>query len=182
MWRQRVQPFPHTCTHWHTYLPVQWCPPFRWLRSNFGDCNNGICHVKVESNPDKELLLFYWSLLYSAFLCSRADALRSCCMWFWFKNNFNIHRYLQLYLVVIWCHVKLLPSWRTFCAHPYNHAPVYSVTSFKATYARFACVFSCNLPPALLAEWPGSFTCYCGNTWVKPVSYTHLTLPTRMVV
>ena len=22
--------------------------------------------------------------------------------------------------------------------------------------------FSCNLPPALLAEWPGSFTCYCG--------------------
>ena len=23
---------------------------------------------------------------------------------------------------------------------------------------------SCNLPPALLAEWLGSFTCYCGNT------------------
>ena len=22
----------------------------------------------------------------------------------------------------------------------------------------------CNLPPALLAEWPGSFTCNCGNT------------------
>ena len=22
----------------------------------------------------------------------------------------------------------------------------------------------CNLPPALLAEWPGSFMCYCGNT------------------
>ena len=22
----------------------------------------------------------------------------------------------------------------------------------------------CNLPPALLAEWPGSFTCHCGNT------------------
>ena len=25
-------------------------------------------------------------------------------------------------------------------------------------------MFSCNLPPALLAEWPGYFTCYCGNT------------------
>ena len=25
-------------------------------------------------------------------------------------------------------------------------------------------VFSWKLPPALLAEWPGSFTCYCGNT------------------
>ena len=21
-----------------------------------------------------------------------------------------------------------------------------------------------NLPPALFAEWPGSFTCHCGNT------------------
>ena len=27
----------------------------------------------------------------------------------------------------------------------------------------YAC-FSCNLPPALLAEWPGSFTCYWDNT------------------
>ena len=25
-------------------------------------------------------------------------------------------------------------------------------------------MFSCNLPPALLAEWLGSSTCYCGNT------------------
>ena len=29
------------------------------------------------------------------------------------------------------------------------------------------CVFSCNLPPALSAEWPESFTCYCGNTGVE---------------
>ena len=25
-------------------------------------------------------------------------------------------------------------------------------------------MFSCKLPPAVLAEWPGSFTFYCGNT------------------
>ena len=25
-------------------------------------------------------------------------------------------------------------------------------------------MFICNLPPAPLAEWQGSFTCYCGNT------------------
>jgi len=30
-------------------------------------------------------------------------------------------------------------------------------------------VFSCNLPSALLAEWPGSFTCYCGNTGVERI-------------
>ena len=29
------------------------------------------------------------------------------------------------------------------------------------------CLFRCNLPPALLAEWPGSFTCHCGNTGVE---------------
>ena len=30
-------------------------------------------------------------------------------------------------------------------------------------------MFSCNLPPALLAEWPGSFTCYCGNMGVERI-------------
>ena len=30
-------------------------------------------------------------------------------------------------------------------------------------------MFSCNLPPALLTEWPGSFTCYCGNTGVERI-------------
>ena len=29
---------------------------------------------------------------------------------------------------------------------------------------RMRCVFSGNLPLTLLAERPGSFTCYCGNT------------------
>ena len=28
-------------------------------------------------------------------------------------------------------------------------------------------MFSCNQPPALLAEWPLSFTCYCGNAGVE---------------
>ena len=29
-----------------------------------------------------------------------------------------------------------------------------------------ACVFNCNLPPALLAKWSGSVTCYCSNMCV----------------
>ena len=32
-----------------------------------------------------------------------------------------------------------------------------------------ACVFNSNLPPAPLADWPGSFTCYCGNTGVERI-------------
>ena len=35
-------------------------------------------------------------------------------------------------------------------------------------------MFDCNLPPALLAEWPQSFTCYCGNIWVVGVLTTEL--------
>ena len=42
------------------------------------------------------------------------------------------------------------------------------------------CVFRRNLPPALLAEWPGSFTCHCGNTGVERTpnksQHTKLTL------
>ena len=30
-------------------------------------------------------------------------------------------------------------------------------------------VFSCNLPSAHLAKWPGFFTCYCGNTGVEHI-------------
>ena len=39
------------------------------------------------------------------------------------------------------------------------------------------CVFSCNLPPALLAEWPGSFTCYCGNTGVMDAEINNICVP-----
>ena len=58
-----------------------------------------------------------------------------------------------------WCHMKLLPSRRILCK-PYNHAPCH----FMQSHIRKVYVCSCNLPPALWAEWLGSFMCYCGNT------------------
>ena len=36
--------------------------------------------------------------------------------------------------------------------------PIYSYNGTEGV-----CVFGCNLPPTLLAEWLGDFTCYCGN-------------------
>ena len=56
------------------------------------------------------------------------------------------------------CHLR-----RKFCIH---HSTVNQFTaSLHSKPHRYGvCVFSFNLPPALLAEWPGSFTCYCGNT------------------
>ena len=48
------------------------------------------------------------------------------------------------------------------------------------------CVFRCNPPPALLAEWLGSFMCHCGNTgvgWMPNKSqHTKLTLEKKILL
>ena len=86
----------------------------------------------------------------------------------------NIHRvvYLHRYLVVRlhgWCHVKMLPSGRTFCVY-HTTMPPFKVSLYSMPPKPGACVFSCDLPPALLTDrlgsLLGSFTCYCGNTGV----------------
>ena len=60
--------------------------------------------------------------------------------------------YLQRYLVVAWLVPREIAavSAHVLCTQ-YNHAPIYRVTLFEATCVG-ACVLSCNLPPALLAE------------------------------
>ena len=54
------------------------------------------------------------------------------------------------------------------------------VSPLRLGWVNGVCVFRCNLPPALLVECPGSFTCHCGNTGVKLTSnkrqHTKLTL------
>ena len=55
-----------------------------------------------------------------------------------------------------------------------------TVSPLRLRWVKGACKFRCNLPPALLAERPGSFTCHCGNTGVKRTpnksQHTKLTL------
>ena len=50
----------------------------------------------------------------------------------------------------------------------------------RILWVKVVCVFRCIMPPALLAEWPRSFTCHCGNTGVEQTSnksqHTKLTL------
>ena len=41
------------------------------------------------------------------------------------------------------------------------------VRPHRLRWVKGVCVLSCNLPPALLAEWPGSSTCQCGNIGVE---------------
>ena len=40
------------------------------------------------------------------------------------------------------------------------------VNPLRLRWVKGVCVFTCSQPPALLAEWPRSFTCHCGNTGV----------------
>ena len=46
-------------------------------------------------------------------------------------------------------------------------------------------MFRCDLPLALLAEWPGSFTCHCGNMVVEwtlhKSQHTNLTLEKKIL-
>ena len=41
------------------------------------------------------------------------------------------------------------------------------VSPLRLHWVKGLCIFRCNLPPALLAEWPGSFTCHCSNIGVE---------------
>ena len=85
---------------------------------------------------------YYSSLLYCAILCSQADSLRTCRMWFWMSDYpfkariINIHGSGVLVALCGCCMAgatwNAAVSARVLCT-PFNHAPGYSVTSFKAT-------------------------------------------------
>ena len=59
------------------------------------------------------------------------------------------------------------------------------VTPLRLCWVKDVCLFRCNLPPALLAKWPGSFTCHCGNTGVEQTpnesQHTKLTLEKKIL-
>ena len=77
----------------------------------------------------------------------------------------NIHRSCVLTALAWLVPLETTVSAQILCT-PYNHAPCH----FTQSHIRNGvCVFSCNLTPARLAEWPGSFTCYCGNTGVERI-------------
>ena len=59
------------------------------------------------------------------------------------------------------------------------------VSPLRLRWVKGVRVFRCNLPPALLAEWPGSFTCHCSNTGVERTpnrsQHTKLTLEKKIL-
>ena len=110
--------------------------------------------------------------LYSTVLCFQSDPLRSSRMWqnSWqqlhtacFKNN---HHPSGAFTALFGCYMAGTMS---NCCHLGAHS-VYTIQPctglqwlFEATYIGSGC----NTLPALLAEWPASFTCYCSNRGVE---------------
>ena len=113
---------------------------------------------------------YYWSLLYSAILCFRADSLHS---------RMILHEWIAFYctfLNIHWSGVLTALAWlvrphetASILAHSVYTIQPCTMSLHAKPHTQGVCVFSCNLPPALLAEWPGSFTCYCGNTGVERI-------------
>ena len=102
---------------------------------------------------------YYWSPLYIRILCSRADSLRPCrifflllpmvrWVFFFFFFFFNpMHTDRAIWDLHGWCHVKLPLSRHVKpCTSLQYH--------FIQTYIGWVRVLSCNLPLALSAEWP----------------------------
>ena len=74
---------------------------------------------------------------------------------------------------VFCCNQMMMMSWCLMSSDVIWHIrdklwPMPKHGSIKSTYVRCMHV-SCNLPPALLAEWLGFFTCYCGNMGVERI-------------
>ena len=93
--------------------------------------------------PPATVIDYYCSLLYNAVLRSHSHSLRSCRMRISMSDCILLQRvflistemvYFTAYLVVAWPVPRetAAVSARVLCT-PFNHAPIYSVTSFKAT-------------------------------------------------
>ena len=78
-------------------------------RQNYHLCQVKLNGLSLWTSPSNSYY-YYSSLLYSAILCSLANSLHSCQTWFWMSAVLE----------------------QVLCT-PFSHAPVYSVTSFKAT-------------------------------------------------
>ena len=144
---------------------------------------------KVFSSNNHELQL----LLLNTFCIAlfSADSLRSCvilnegasfnCAFFLISNEVV---YLQHHLLVTW-HVPCATSAISAC-FVYTIQPCTMSHHFMQSHIIMygTCMLRCNLPPAILAEWPGSFLCYCctmGEEWILKYKHWKLTMENKIL-
>ena len=113
------------------YIPgKQRVVSYSWLQNL--SINSRLAELKLVLIHACELY-YYWSLLYSTILHSRADSLHSHVIlheWIAFYSAFFWKSTEVVYLQRWhgWCHKKLLPSQRVLCTL-YNHAPCHFMQS-----------------------------------------------------
>jgi len=113
---------------------------------------------------------WWWAFLYSDILHARADSLHFCRMWLqlFMAHFFNIHQSAVLTALLGCCIDSAMKNCCCLGMIYARHTTMHLVMSLHTKpHTWGTCMFSCNLPTALLAEWPGSFTCCCGNTGWK---------------
>ena len=86
----------------------------------------------------------------------------------------------------LWPNVPRQVACKLFPKRFPHYAWTAAVSPLRSRWVKSVCVFRCNLPPALWAEWPGSFTCHCGNTGVERTTNksqrTKLTLEKKVLL
>jgi len=83
--------------------------------------------------------------------------------------------YSIIWLLHGWCHLKLLPSStlvHVLCTQ-YNHVFACTLIQYHFMQSHILTVHECLIVTCHLHFWQHdqsllAFTCYCGNTWVKP--------------
>ena len=82
-------------------------------------------------------------------------------------------------------------SWRVACQLVSWQIPTLCLDSgivspLQLRWVKGVCMFRCNLQPAFLAQWPGSFTCHCSNMGVEQTlnksQHTKLTLEKKILL
>ena len=110
------------------------------------------CNVQIWCNVDR-----FYIALFSALE-------QTCCACVWFY----MYEWLAFYskfLNILWsgvlteltCGTAAFSAWSVYTIQPCT------MSLHAQPCTQGVCMFSCNLPPALLAEWLGSFMCYFGN-------------------
>ena len=109
-----------------------------------------------------------WSLSYSTILCSQADSL---CL------HVILHEWPAFYSAFLNIHQSGVLNGTDMTGATWNYcrlSMLYTIlpclmSLHAKPHTSCACVFRCNLSPALLAQWPGSSMCYCGNTGAEQI-------------
>ena len=142
-------------------------PHHQWAGMN--KCAFLPCHCSLWNPFPAKAWWWWWWLLYSAILRSRADSLCS---------HVILHEWLAFYSVLLnihWSGVLTALAWlvphetaaisaQVLCT-PYNHAPCHFMQSHICKlYACLAVTWDLHL-----AEWLGSFMCYCGTMGVERI-------------